>query len=103
MMMNQKKMIAVEMIQVKKVNKFEYSEEEVKEAIAFVIKDNPNRTWKSKKEILEVVDNYLAENTVTSHLEECIRLGLVEEIAPNRFVPTKKGLELAKENEKNSE
>jgi hypothetical protein len=89
-------------MKMKKANKFEYSEEEVKEAIDFVIKDNPNRTWKSKKELLEAVDNYLAESTVTFHLEECIKLGLVEEIAPNRFVPTKKGLELAKENEKNS-
>lgn len=81
----------------KKANKFVYSEEEIKEAVEFVLKDNPNRKWKNKEEVLEAVENYLAENTVISNLEDLIKTGLVEEVAPNRFAPTKKGLDLMKE------
>lgn len=78
----------------------EYSKKEIEEAIEFVIRDNPGRKWSSNKEFLNAVENYLAEDTVVSNLEQCIKDGLVEEIAPNQFVATKKGLELAKQLEK---
>ena len=74
-----------------------YSDKEIQEAIKFVIRDNPNRLWKDDNELTEAVNNYLIENTVVSNLEELIKDGLVEEIKPNKFVPTKKGLALAKQ------
>jgi len=77
--------------------KWEYTQDEIEEAIKFVIKDNPKKKWKNLQEVADAADEYLAESTVISNLEELIKDGLVEEIAPNRFVPTKKGLELFQE------
>jgi predicted transcriptional regulator len=71
----------------------EYTDKQVKDAIIFVIKDNPNKLW-SDEELYKAVDNHLLEDTVIENMEKLVKEGLIEEIAPDQFVVTKKGKEL---------
>lgn len=75
---------------------FEYTDQEIKDAIEFVIRDNEGKSI-SKKKFKELVKTHLMEDTVIKNMEQLQKDGLIEEIAPDQFVVTKKGLELEKE------
>lgn len=79
----------------------EYTDEQVEEAIKFVIKDNPEKEWQDEDELFDAVNNHLLEETVISNIEELIKIGFIKEIAPDSFVPTEKGLKYLEEVEKN--
>lgn len=75
---------------------FEYTDQEIKDAIEFVIRDNQGKSM-NMKEFKKLVETHLMEDTVIKNIEQLKKDGFIEEIAPDQFVVTQKGLELEKE------